>query len=276
MPRYRARRTLLNDPQEAYRTLVEKLPSLNDLSILEVGNPITVDRKRRLSAGRYRMSGEILIQGNQITFALDGNGTDHGKFVEEILSLLPFPSVDDHGIPAAKAKMGRFLRFIGAYELSDLHNDMQPDEVVSLITTGNLGDESLLVVLTDQRLLLKEKGFFETSTKEVNLRSVSSVSTKSGQTDDSLALTVSGASMEIFSLPSGHGKELANLIRQRTASLNSPATLVPEAQSVPLAATELPATGFGMDDLLKLVELHASGILTDEEFAAAKAKALGL
>jgi hypothetical protein len=31
-----------------------------------------------------------------------------------------------------------------------------------------------------------------------------------------------------------------------------------------------------MAELQKLAQLHASGILTDEEFAAAKAKALGL
>lgn len=34
--------------------------------------------------------------------------------------------------------------------------------------------------------------------------------------------------------------------------------------------------GNGLDDLTKLAELHASGVLTDEEFTAAKKKALGL
>lgn len=37
-----------------------------------------------------------------------------------------------------------------------------------------------------------------------------------------------------------------------------------------------PTSGNGLDDLTKLAELHASGVLTDKEFAAAKKKALGI
>ena len=44
-------------------------------------------------------------------------------------------------------------------------------------------------------------------------------------------------------------------------------------EAAPAAA---PASGgIDMDELKKLGDLHASGVLTDEEFAAAKAKVLG-
>lgn len=53
----------------------------------------------------------------------------------------------------------------------------------------------------------------------------------------------------------------------------APAAPAP-AQSAPTQAASVPAVD--TDALTKLAELHKSGILTDEEFAAAKAKALGL
>jgi hypothetical protein len=48
------------------------------------------------------------------------------------------------------------------------------------------------------------------------------------------------------------------------------------AQPQPAAAAPAPAEDDQMAQLQKLAELHTSGVLTDDEFAAAKAKALGL
>jgi Short C-terminal domain len=47
-----------------------------------------------------------------------------------------------------------------------------------------------------------------------------------------------------------------------------------QAQQAPAAAPAAPA-GDLMSELTKLAELHSAGILTDAEFAAAKAKLLG-
>jgi len=53
----------------------------------------------------------------------------------------------------------------------------------------------------------------------------------------------------------------------------------PAAPAETTAPAEAPAAG-GTDELMEhmaqLAKLHAAGILTDEEFAAAKAKALGI
>ena len=46
-----------------------------------------------------------------------------------------------------------------------------------------------------------------------------------------------------------------------------------QQQAAPPAA---PAQDYPMAEVQKLAEMHAAGILTDEEFAAAKAKALGI
>jgi len=46
-------------------------------------------------------------------------------------------------------------------------------------------------------------------------------------------------------------------------------------QQAPVAAAPAPAAAVDFEQLKQLGELHAAGVLTDEEFAAAKAKALG-
>jgi membrane protease subunit (stomatin/prohibitin family) len=49
---------------------------------------------------------------------------------------------------------------------------------------------------------------------------------------------------------------------------------VAAAQQQPAAAA--PAEDDPMEEVQKLAQMHAAGILTDDEFAAAKAKALGI
>jgi len=56
--------------------------------------------------------------------------------------------------------------------------------------------------------------------------------------------------------------QIAELQAQQAAAAAPPAA--PPAQDDPLA------------EITKLAQMHAAGILTDEEFAAAKAKALGI
>jgi hypothetical protein len=51
----------------------------------------------------------------------------------------------------------------------------------------------------------------------------------------------------------------------------APQPMAPAPVAPPPAGSDI-----DMDQLQKLGELHTSGVLTDEEFAAAKAKALGL
>lgn len=49
-----------------------------------------------------------------------------------------------------------------------------------------------------------------------------------------------------------------------------------QAYAPPPAAPAPPAGGSDVDELKELAELHAQGILTDEEFAAKKAQILGI
>jgi len=62
---------------------------------------------------------------------------------------------------------------------------------------------------------------------------------------------------------------------QQQAAYDAGAAAQAQADAAP-AAPAAPAEDPQMAQLQKLAELHNAGVLTDEEFAAAKAKALGL
>ncbi len=49
-----------------------------------------------------------------------------------------------------------------------------------------------------------------------------------------------------------------------------------EQQQAAAAAQQAPPADDAMAEVQKLAQMHSQGILTDEEFAAAKAKALGI
>ena len=75
----------------------------------------------------------------------------------------------------------------------------------------------------------------------------------------------------------GTATAVSGRVANRQAQRNAPAE--PEAQPVeapPAAAAPAPAPDDDMAQLEKLGELHAKGILTDEEFSAKKAQILGI
>jgi hypothetical protein len=54
------------------------------------------------------------------------------------------------------------------------------------------------------------------------------------------------------------------------------AQMAAQQAPAPAAAPAAPAAGDPMAEIQKLAQLHSAGALTDEEFAAAKAKLLGI
>lgn len=263
MPHLTTRRTLTIDPQQALATIGNGLPSIKDVTVTAAGNPIHIDRKRRLTANRHAMNGTVGVNGNELIISLDGLGTAHKKFAAEIIDLLPEEAIYDHGIADALDRTDKSAKFFGKAAISDLIDDMQPGEQVAMLTSGNLEKSPGIIVVTNQRILIKSRVLNESETKEIKPKSISSLSVGKKMTGESLKMTVSGTDMEISAIPHGRGQELAMVIRQAQAEDATPA---------PAAAAAVDP----MEQLTKLAELHAAGVLTDDEFAAAKAKALGL
>lgn len=79
----------------------------------------------------------------------------------------------------------------------------------------------------------------------------------------SIRISTSNDEIELEKVATNEAKAVVSAARRAIKQLSEPST------------TET-ANGVAVDDLTKLAELHVAGVLTDEEFASAKAKALGL
>ena len=84
-----------------------------------------------------------------------------------------------------------------------------------------------------------------------------------------LATKYSGKKLYVYGIhPSGEGNK--NLLIGNSGNLSIPFVISPAPAPAPAAASDGDVT----DELTKLASLHSDGVLTDEEFAAAKAKLL--
>ena len=255
------RQTRAEDPI-THRSLLQGLPGISDVTVTDTGNPIKFQRKRNMLKNRWGMSGTVEIRGGVITLTIDGQGSMHQRFADEIFAHLPADMTNDHGLTEAVERMTKSERFFSSAELNRLIDELRPDEAVKLMAACAIDDRVGLMVVTNTRILLKDRGAFASSTKEIYPRQVTSIGTKKGVGNEILQLTVSGAGIEIRNLQSGRASATADLIR--------------DAQNAQTAAPSAPPAPSSADELAKLAEMHAAGILTDEEFSAAKARILGL
>lgn len=111
----------------------------------------------------------------------------------------------------------------------------------------------------------------------MHLDSVTGIS--SSKVGKRVLITVSTPSMALpLSLPKKEAEEVArvlnNLVQSAKSAQSTPSVNVQMAAPAPQAAPAPPADPTAR--LQQLAELHQQGILSDDEFAAAKAKALGL
>lgn len=260
-------RTSNANDQTTHQAILQAIPTIKDCTVTDPGNPIQFERKRRMLANRWAMTGAITVANGEITTTIEGTGDAHALFVAEIYAALPDGLLYDHGIGAATAAMAKSERFFGSMELANLVNEMTPGEAVQMMASCNIDGNAGLIVLTDRRILAKDRKAWSASTREIQPKSITSISTGKKLTGETLTLTVSNADVEVTTLQHGRGKQLADRIRKMmavpTSSASAPAA--PQSQS-----------GGAADELMKLAELHAAGVLTDEEFTAAKARALDL
>ncbi|MDD2858845.1 MAG: SHOCT domain-containing protein [Candidatus Nanopelagicales bacterium] len=74
----------------------------------------------------------------------------------------------------------------------------------------------------------------------------------------------------------GTATAVSGRVAHRQASKYEAQAQQAQAQQAPAAAPAEAPQDDQMEQLQKLAQLHSQGVLTDEEFAAAKAKALGI
>lgn len=169
-------------------------------------------------------------------------------------------------IETAKAKMR--VKIGAGREIKKLEGYLWEGETVERLTAGQYGKGQGLVALTDRRLMFVQDGIMSKSSEDFPLDKMSSISWQSGVLMGSMVVYASGNKAEITNVQKDDGKEIVDLVRARLSAPKEQPQIVVQAAPVATAAPD------AMDQLRKLADLHAAGVLTDDEFAAKKADLL--
>lgn len=129
------------------------------------------------------------------------------------------------------------------------------------------------LLVTNQCVRLLTMQTTHASERVIGIMGITSVSLNSGPVFDELKLTVSNEEITLDTIKHGTADDaVAAILRLVNKGVANHYPL----QAGVGAQEKQQAPNGGLADLEKLAELHAQGILTDEEFAAAKKKALGI
>lgn len=158
----------------------------------------------------------------------------------------------------AKKQNEAFTEFLTAGEYVVSHIDAQ---------AGNFFKDSKMVlrsflVATDSRIVYYEK---TVSTKVLSYpySQIATIGFKDGRIERAILIDSTGEVIRFTS------SERSNTVRDFVAKANQRVALGPSGATVnPLPPP--PTRSSAGDELQKMAELHASGVLSDEEFAAAK------
>lgn len=177
---------------------------------------------------------------------------------------------DDHLSDAGWSEMmnkhgiKRFSNMVGREQVL---GELRSGETVAIAISGLLVGKQQTIVATDRRIIMLESSNlgFSGGSRTISLDKISSVSVKTGFAFADVLITTSNEEIKIEKTVNAEAVSFVDVVRDLLDAPSEPAHDAPAVSQ-----------GMDVDSLQKLAELHAQGILTDEEFAAAKAKALGL
>lgn len=132
---------------------------------------------------------------------------------------------------------------------------LKDGEAYNHLIAGELNGIRTFVIPTDSRILIAGLSGIKSTVHELRYEDISEV----GAEGATLILRDGSHTVELKRCITPTMKEVTEEIHARAEELR-----------------QTPSTSSGVSEIEKLAELHAAGVLTDEEFAAAKAKALGL
>lgn len=243
---------------------------LEQLGASPAGSVGRIEGKTKAALMRNRYGAKFTVtltehpEGTLAEVLIDGLGDKQQEMLDELAATLPDGVLDDHGITAAVEKLGKLSRLYGRRELSHLRRVLNSEERVVALAQGTYENLQSLLMLTDQRLVILEKGIVRETVKEFQLSAISSLSLQKGWTGESLVFTASGANGKVNSMMPGQGEGFAAAYRQ--------------LRNAPAAKAEVPAAAPAEPDVLgqleQLGKLRDAGVLTDAEFEAKKSELL--
>lgn len=164
--------------------------------------------------------------------------------------------------------------FMTGRELKQLPDLIQDDETIKFATSGNYDAtaSSVLIVVTDKRVLLENKKlFFGSQNTEIPLTQINDISYNSGMMFASLTLISGSKEHKMSIIEKKYIEKLVQTVRVEAENAKKR-----EHQE---SSDNNPSTG-NIDDeieqLKKLKSLVDEGIITEEEFIAKKKKVLDI
>ncbi len=144
-------------------------------------------------------------------------------------------------------------------------------ETVLAMTGGITGGKAGLLVATDRRALFVAEGVINHSFEDFPYDRINTVTSTRGMVFGSILINTAGAARVVEQVAKGEAEKVAAILRERVEAVTRERYTQPAVSPPPTAA---PAHGIA-GELRDLATLRDEGVLTDEEFAAEKARLLG-
>ncbi|PZF80424.1 SHOCT domain-containing protein [Jiangella anatolica] len=148
----------------------------------------------------------------------------------------------------------------GGRELRRLEWVLHDGETVERLATGIHGRGVGLLALTDRRLLFLRRGRLSQTLEDFPIARITTVQWHVSVLSGTITVFATGVKADITNVHKDDGRELTERLRERIAT-----TSAAEAEA---------AGAVIIEQIRRLGELHADGVLTDEEFAEKKAELL--
>lgn len=265
----------MNAPFEAVHASMGKAMLAVGLVDVDVAaNPVTGTSERSIRRNRWaaQVSAGVRPESPATTLVditVDMAGDKHYDVVDEILAATGLP-IDDLGVGSALERLGKMGRFFGAAEAKALTRVINVDERVVELAQGVYDGAQGMLVLTTTRLFFFDKRIKGQRIESFDLPAITSIGQASSLGGETINISISGRSAEIKQVAHGRSDVFIRAFRQTQAASTQSAGL---HQSAP-SSSPAPQQSDIPDQLRKLAELHAGGILTDDEFATKKAELL--
>lgn len=207
----------------------------------------------------------ISAADGRVTIKAPGLDVDNmKKLLQKVLKAID-PYIDDQGFSDAIENYGRIAKSM--IKRDQVLPYMKPEERILFVSQGvESGTLANIIVTKDVVRIGRTGGFGGTGSKDIRISDISTVDYQGGVKGEKLILSSPGGGIGIRGLTGESGKDIAEGIRE----------LIEQGRSTPGEALNPAPTVGPAEQIEKLANLHASGVLTDDEFAAAKARILGL
>lgn len=166
------------------------------------------------------------------------------------------------------AELGFNTNFMIKKEVNELPSILRDDEKIFAITNGFYDNNTWLVLCTSSRFLFLDKGMlFGLKQTEIPLDKVNSIQFNTGLILGDVTIWDGSGKIKIDNIDKKFVKKFADMASDALESYK-------KTKNNPIHITQSASGPNKMEQLEKLAELKAKGILTEEEFTQEKKKLL--